>query len=185
MARVATLWPGGIRPWTVIPSLSIRVPPTSCWRAMTTSSCGWMRMTRPPWVAVGFSRSFIAASSSVVDQLRIPGVDLLLLLAEAGDAELHLVARLQVHRGRLHAERHAGRRAGGDEIAGPEGAEAAAVGDQLGDAEDHGRGAAVLHPLAVDLEPHRQRLRIGDLVCGDHPRADRAEGVAALALVPG
>ena len=40
IARVATLWPGGIRPTTVMPSLSMRVPPTSWRRAMTTSSLG-------------------------------------------------------------------------------------------------------------------------------------------------
>ena len=47
------------------------------------------------------------------------------------------------------------------------------------------RGAAVLHAPAVDVEPHRQVLRIADLVGGDQPGPDRPEGVAALALVPG
>src|SRR6478609_4702445 len=42
MARVATLWPGGIRPLMV--TFSAWVPPTSCERAMRTSSAGWRRM---------------------------------------------------------------------------------------------------------------------------------------------
>src|SRR5437763_9455563 len=99
------------------------------------------------------TRAAAARVRSVVDQLRVPGVHLLALLAEAGDAEAHLVARLQEHRGRLHAEPDAGRRSGRDEVAGPERHEAAAVGDQLGDAEDHRLGAAVLAALAVDVEP--------------------------------
>ena len=58
------------------------------------------------------------------------------------------------------------------------------VADQLRHAEDHGLGAAVLVAVAVDLEPHVEVLRVGDLVRGHQPGADRAEGVAALALVP-
>src|SRR4051812_5619381 len=42
MARRATLWPGGIRPLTA--TLSTIAPPTSCERAMRTSSCGCRRM---------------------------------------------------------------------------------------------------------------------------------------------
>ncbi len=39
-------------------------------------------------------------------------------------------------------------------------------------------------PLAVDLGPQRELAGIGHLVGGDQPRADRAEGVGALALGP-
>ena len=58
------------------------------------------------------------------------------------------------------------------------------VAHQLGDAEDHRARVAVLHALAVDVQPHVEVLRFGDLVGRHEPRADRAEGVAALALVP-
>jgi hypothetical protein len=43
---------------------------------------------------------------------------------------------------------------------------------------------AGLLALAVDVQPHAQVLAVADLVRGDQPGADRAEGVAALALVP-
>src|SRR5262245_14604477 len=52
------------------------------------------------------------------------------------------------------------------------------------DTEDHGAGVALLPPLAIHREPHVEVLRILDLVLGDEPRPDRAEGLAALALVP-
>ena len=44
---------------------------------------------------------------------------------------------------------------------------------------------AGLLALAVDVEPHVEVLHVADLVGRDQPGADRAEGVAALALVPG
>ena len=112
------------------------------------------------------------------------GFDLLRLLAEALDAEAHGLAGLQEDRVRLHAHADAGRRAGGDDVAGLQGHELADVADELGDAEDHRLGRAVLAAVAVDLEPHVEVLRVGDFVVGDEPGADRAEGVAALALVP-
>ena len=43
---------------------------------------------------------------------------------------------------------------------------------------------AGLAALAVDVEPHRQLLHVGNLVLGHQPRADRAEGVVRLALGP-
>ena len=50
--------------------------------------------------------------------------------------------------------------------------------------EDHGRGRAGLLARAVDVEPHGEVLHVADLVLGDQPRTERAEGVATLALVP-
>src|SRR5689334_17984636 len=108
IARTHTLWPGGTRPATVTPSASSRVPPTSCRRAMTTLSAGWMRMV---------GSVFMARAPSAIDQRRMPRVDRLPLLAQALDAQAHHVARLQVHRVRLHAHAHARRRAGGDQVA--------------------------------------------------------------------
>ncbi len=87
-------------------------------------------------------------------------------------------------RGGLHAEADAGRGAGDDDVAGQQRHEAADVGHQFGAAEDHVGGRAVLHAGAVQIQPEMQVLRIGDLVGGDQPRSERAEAVAALALVP-
>ena len=42
----------------------------------------------------------------------------------------------------------------------------------------------VLPRLAVDPQPQAEALRVGDLVGGDQPRAERVEGLAALALGP-
>ena len=52
IARVATLWPGGMRPATVTFSSINCVPPTSCERAMTTSSPGCSRMVRDARVSM-------------------------------------------------------------------------------------------------------------------------------------
>jgi len=62
--------------------------------------------------------------------------------------------------------------------------ELADVRDQRSHVEDHGARAAVLVALAVDLQPHVQGLSVGYLVARHQPGAQRAEGVAALALVP-
>src|SRR5512140_2393206 len=55
IARVATLWPGGTRPTMVTSSSSSFVPPTSCWRAMTTSSAGCSRIVSDERVSIGVS----------------------------------------------------------------------------------------------------------------------------------
>ncbi len=85
---------------------------------------------------------------------------------------------------RLDAHADARRGAGGDHVARLQAHELAEIGDEVRDAEDHGLGRAVLVAVAVDFEPHLEVLRIGDFVGGDEPRADRAEGVGRLALVP-
>src|SRR3546814_1333971 len=90
--------------------------------------------------------------------------DVLALLAEAGDAERHGVARLQVAR-RLLPHADARRRAGGDDVAALQAHEAADVADQVGDAEHHGPGAAVLEALAVDLQPEIGRASCRERVC--------------------
>ena len=85
----------------------------------------------------------------------------------------------------LPAHADARRGAGGDDVARLQGHELADVADDLGHGEDHGAGVARLHALAVDVEPHVEALHVADLVAGHEPGADGAEGVAALALVPG
>src|SRR6478609_7103910 len=123
--------------------------------------------------------------ASTIDQSRIPRIYLLRLLAQPGDAQAHGIARLQENRRGLAAHAHARRRAGADQVPGVQRHEAADVADQLRDAEHHGPGAAVLEALAIDLQPHVEILRVADFIGRHQPRADRAEGVAALALVPG
>src|ERR1044072_9057944 len=99
---------------------------------------------------------------------------LLLLLAEALDAERDDVAGLQPHR-RLHAERDARRRSGGDDVAPLHHEELRAVPDDVRDAEDHGLVMAGLPLLPVDAEPHVELLHVLDLVLGDEPRPERPE----------
>ena len=81
-----------------------------------------------------------------------------------------------------HAD--ARRRAGRDDVARQQRHELADVADQMRDAEHHRARVAALHALAVDVEPHVERLRIGHFVARHQIRPDRAEGVAALAVVP-
>ena len=85
---------------------------------------------------------------------------------------------------RLHAGADAGRGAGGDDVAGQQRHELRDVGNALRHREDHGRGRPGLAALAVDVEPHRQLLHVGDFVLGDEPRAERPKGVVRLALGP-
>src|SRR5690606_14679536 len=108
---------------------------------------------------------------------------LLALLAEALDAEMHLVARLEEDGG-LVAEADARGRAGGDHVAGHERDEAADIAHQGLDAEDHGPGVAGLAALAIDVEEHVEVAYVLDLVAGHHPGTGRPEGVVALALGP-
>src|SRR3984957_11684811 len=107
----------------------------------------------------------------------------LLLLAEPIDTQRHHVAGLQERR-RLHAEPDARRRAGDDDVAGLQDEILRAAPDDVAAVEDHGRSVAALAFLAVDVEPHVQFLRVLELVLGDEPWAERAEGLAALALGP-
>src|SRR4051795_10686007 len=109
--------------------------------------------------------------------------DLLALLAEALDAERDHVADIEEGR-RLHAGADAGRRPGGDDVAGQERQELRNVGDAFRHREDHGRRRAGLAALAVDVEPHRQFLHVRNLVPGDQPRTDRTKRVVRLALGP-
>src|SRR5262249_55530938 len=108
---------------------------------------------------------------------------LLALLAQAFDAERDHVARLQEPR-RLLALADTRRRPSGDHVAGMEHKNLEQVGEEIFAVEDHGRGRAGLHALAVDVEPHRERLRPRHLVLGHEPRAERSESLAALALGP-
>src|SRR5262249_47936128 len=104
-----------------------------------------------------------------------------LLRAEPGDPHFHDVAGPHVAR-RLHSVGDACRRAGRDDVAGPQRHEAADIGHELPHAEDHVGGLAALARLTVDIGPHLELLRITDFVGGHEPRPDRCKRVAALAL---
>ena len=99
---------------------------------------------------------------------------LLLLLAQAIDAERYHVAGFQERR-RLHAEADAGGRAGDDDVARLQDEILRAAPDQVAAVEDHGRGIAALALFAVDVEPHGKLLRILELILGDEPGTERAE----------
>src|SRR5208337_4261909 len=113
----------------------------------------------------------------------LAGDDALRLPPEPRDSERNRVARPQEDR-RLLTEAHARRRARGDDVPRLEDHELRDVGDEGFCAENHGRGRAALHALAVDVQPHVELLRVLDLVGRDQPRPQWAEGRAALALHP-
>ena len=58
------------------------------------------------------------------------------------------------------------------------------VCNNLGDRENHRGGVAGLHAFAIHIQCHIKRLRVGYLVCGDKPRANRPKRVAGFALGP-
>src|SRR5882757_7286715 len=109
--------------------------------------------------------------------------NLLPLLAQPLDAERDDVADIEKAR-RLHARADAGRRARRDDVAGQQGKERRDVRNALRYGEDHGRGRPGLAALAIDVEPHRELLHVGNFVPGGEPRADRAKRVVRLALGP-
>src|SRR5512143_322753 len=75
-------------------------------------------------------------------------------------------------------------RPGRDDVAGFEGHEPRAEGDQARHVVDHLGGAGILDGLAVDEAADAQRARIGQVVGGDEPRPERAERVEALPAYP-
>src|SRR5215475_4300830 len=163
------------------------VPPTSATSQGVSSLTGTAPITPLPHRGRGWraAASRVRVSPAIASvRLWLPGDAALLLLAQASDAEPHLVAGLEVAR-RLLAHADPGRRAGGDDVAGQQRHEMADVAHQVVDREDHRAGIAVLHALAVDVEPHVEGLRILDLVARHQPWPERGEAVAALALVPG
>ena len=86
--------------------------------------------------------------------------------------------------GRLHRHRHAGGRAGGDDIAGLERHVPAHELDEVGNVENELRGVACLAELAVDLAGELEDVRIGELVGRDQPRAEGRERVERFSAVP-
>ena len=62
--------------------------------------------------------------------------------------------------------------------------ETADIGDQPLDSHVHLAGVRALDLFAVDLQPQIGALETGELIRGDQPRAERREGIGALALDP-
>src|SRR3546814_1066411 len=56
---------------------------------------------------------------------------------------------------------------------------------QIGYVEDPGAGIAILEAFPIDIKPHAQVLRVGNLIGRHQPGAYWAEGIAAFTLVPG
>src|SRR4051812_22743216 len=114
--------------------------PTSRASGGGTPTCWRQPMAQPFSAATG--TVFIGADPrGSADESRsrsLPAVrdDALALLAQALDAERDDVAHLEVLR-RLHAEPHAGRRAGGDDVARQQRHELADVRNQARRPEDH------------------------------------------------
>src|SRR5678815_1195650 len=113
--------------------------------------------TSPPSTLTAASSTPAKTGLRSSGALAWPGDHLLLLLAQAADAERHHVARLEEHRLGLDPEAHARRRAGADHVARQERHELADVRHDLRAVEDHRARVAGLHALAVDVEPHVER----------------------------
>src|SRR4051794_41231648 len=93
--------------------------------------------------------------------------------AEAVDFDLDRVARLQQPLGRAGVA-DPGRRAGGQQVARPQGEGSGDVREGVADGVDHLVGRALLHDLAVDPGLHPQAVaQVADLG-RRHQRADRA-----------
>src|SRR6185437_3444894 len=85
----------------------------------------------------------------------------------------------------LAAHSYSRRGARRDDVARLQRHELADVAHDRGNRKDHGARVARLHALAVDVQPHIEVLHVADLVASHEPGTHGAEGVAALALVPG
>ena len=103
--------------------------------------------------------------------------------ADALDLGLDHVTRLEVEQrpllGRLESG-HAGHGARREHVACGV-AEPGEVGEDLGDRHGHVPGVRLLPHLTVDPQLHAEIARVGHLVGGHDPRAERAEGVDRLA----
>lgn len=96
--------------------------------------------------------------------------------SESLDPDRDVVAVLREHR-RVAVEADAGRRAGEEQGVRIERERPTAERDEFADARDEVRRRAVLQPLAVDLRPDVQVVRVGNLVRRDQLRPDGCERV--------
>src|SRR3954470_19157815 len=137
-----------------------------------------------PWVSSRkIAYSWTASTRRRIWSAPVSGGDVMLDRSEVLDLDPHAVARREEAR---RVERHADarRRAGEDEVPGPEGDRLRQEAHVLVAPEDQVLGAGVLPELAVDPGAQLQVPRVGDLVGGGDPRAPRAEGVSPLGPRP-
>src|SRR5580698_4749233 len=127
--------------------------------------------------------AFVERHSSASRQLRQdlvrampPGDDLLPLLAEFFDAQMHLIAGLQENGGRLLAEAHSRRSSGDEQVARVKSHELAYIGNQLPHGKNHALGIAGLHAPTIQIQEHLEILRISDFLRRHEPGTHREIG---------
>src|SRR5437870_747572 len=142
---------------------------------------------RPPRPSTESTTIFVVfwttsgAISSSIDRARSRLLHRVLEPPEPGDLHCDDVTRLEVH-GRLLAEPDAGRRSGGDEIAGRERHQPREIAHEVADVEDERLRVAALHLLAVHPGPELEGVWVGDLL----PVGDvGADGRRSLEDLPG
>src|SRR5256886_2510731 len=142
---------------------------------------------RPPRPSTESTTIFVVfwttsgAISSSIDRARSRLLHRVLEPPEPGDLHCDDVTRLEVH-GRLLAEPDAGRRSGGDEIAGRERHQAREIAHEVADVEDERLRVAALHLLAVHPGPELGGVWVGDLL---PVGAVGADGRRSLEDLPG
>src|SRR5512132_1575216 len=104
-------------------------------------------------------------------------------LAYACETDLNLVAILQVN-WRVHKNADARRRAGADNVAGPQRQVLRDEFNELRYLEDQVAGVGLLPQLAVDAQFDVERVRVAKLIVSDKPRAARREGIQPLCARP-
>src|SRR5882672_12835093 len=107
----------------------------------------------------------------------------LTLRTKVGNTQIDRVPDIQIDR-RLLTHTRPRRCTRGDDISGLKAHELTNVGDQERRPENHRARRAGLKALAIDVQPHIEVAGVGEFVCCNEPRANRAETIAALAFVP-
>src|SRR2546425_8390855 len=138
-------------------------------RAVSSSERPVSGRGRPPRPSSESTTIFVVfwttsgAISSSIDRARSRLLHRVLEPPEPGDLHRDDVTRLEVH-GRLLAEPDAGRRSGGDEIAGRERHQPREIAHEVADVEDERLRVAALHLLAVHPGPELEGVWVGDLL---------------------
>src|SRR5256712_6344491 len=156
-------------------------------RAVSSSERPVSGRGRPPRPSSESTTIFVVfwttsgAISSSIDRARSRLLHRVLEPPEPGDLHCDDVTRLEVH-GRLLAEPDAGRRSGGDEIAGRERHQPREIAHERADVEDERLRVAALHLLAIHPGPELEGVWVGDLL----PVGDvGADGRGGLEDLPG
>src|SRR6266576_3310731 len=164
------------------------------WPALSVSASGCSRSPRtrraPSWAMrmavarpIPLAAPVITAAFPARRPSLLVGTQALPGGAKSIDAELDDVT-VGEKAGRLLAEPDARGSAGGDHVAGKERHELTDVADKPGYVDHEILRRAGLLGLSVHLEPQAEVVHVRDLVGRGEKRAERREGVAALALHP-